>query len=125
MTAFPPRRIGYWASTGIVAFVMVASGAVDVIQPPELTEIAAALGYPLYFFAWLGVWKVLGGAMLVAPKFPLVKEWAYAGITIDLSSAAVSHVVAEGSYADAAIPAALLVVTAVSWALRPADRRLV
>ncbi len=36
------------------------------------------LGYPMYLLIIIGVWKMLGVIAVLAPKFPLVKEWAYA-----------------------------------------------
>ena len=48
------------------------------------------LGYPMYFFAILGVWKVLGAIAILVPRFPRLKEWAYAGIFFDLTGAAAS-----------------------------------
>jgi len=37
------------------------------------------LGYPVYLLTLLGIWKILGVVALLIPKFPLLKEWAYAG----------------------------------------------
>ena len=48
------------------------------------------LGYPTYFFVILGVWKVLGAIAILVPRFPRLKEWAYAGIFFDLTGAAAS-----------------------------------
>ena len=48
------------------------------------------LGYPMYFFAILGFWKVLGAIAILVPRFPRLKEWAYAGIFFDLTGAAAS-----------------------------------
>ena len=56
------------------------------------------LGYPAYFAVLLGVWKVLGGLAILAPRLPRLKEWAYAGMFFDLSGAAISH----GSVGDTA-----------------------
>ncbi|WP_255607552.1 DoxX family protein [Pedobacter polysacchareus] len=39
---------------------------------------AVQLGYPLYFLTLLGIWKILGVITVLIPKFPLLKEWAYA-----------------------------------------------
>jgi len=38
----------------------------------------------------IGFWKVLGGIALLAPGFPRLKEWAYAGIFFNMTGAAVS-----------------------------------
>ena len=82
------------------------------------------LGYPLYFLVILGVWKLLGAVALVIPRFPRLKEWAYAGVVFNLTGALVSHV-ASGDIEPG--PMSYLVVmvgiTATSWSLRPPSRR--
>jgi hypothetical protein len=79
----------------------------------------------MYFFAILGVWKVLGAIAILVPRFPRLKEWAYAGIFFDLTGAAVScaAVGGYGAYAFHIIaPLVLTVLTVASWALRPQSR---
>ena len=50
------------------------------------------LGYPQYFMNITGAWQLACAAALMAPRrFPLVKEWAYAGAFFDHSSAFISH----------------------------------
>ena len=83
-----------------------------------------SLGYPIYFATILGAWKVLGGFAIVAPRFPRLKEWAYAGVAFDLTAATFSHVAMGHSAAEAIVPIVLLGIAAVSWHLRPASRRL-
>ena len=83
------------------------------------------LGYPLYFFAILGIWKVLGAIAILVPGFPRLKEWAYAGIFFDLTGAAAScaAVGGYGAYAFHVIaPLILTGFTVASWALRPESR---
>ena len=118
------RKIFYWASTGWIAFSFVLSGMFDVLQHPSAMEVSRALGYPAYFMVILGTWKVLGGIAIAAPGTPRLKEWAYAGIVFDLSSAVISHLVSENYSAKVIAPIVFLGLTAVSWALRPADRKL-
>ena len=38
---------------------------------------------PQYFLVILGIWKLLGAVALVIPRFPRLKEWAYAGVLFD------------------------------------------
>ena len=116
--------LAYWGSTGVLALIIGGGGVADIIQPPNVVEVMQHLGYPLYFAVMLGVWKVLGGIAVAAPGFPRLKEWAYAGIVIDLVGAAVSHAAVGDPIPRVAFPLVLLVVTAVSYRLRPADRRL-
>jgi hypothetical protein len=83
-----------------------------------------ALGYPLHFIVLLGVWKVLGALTLLAPRLRLVKEWAYAGIFIDLSGAVVAAAANESGAFHIVAPLVLIGFLAGSWALRPDSRRL-
>jgi len=77
------------------------------------------LGYPAYFPLILGTWKLLGVLALLAPRFPRLKEWAYAGIMFDLTSAALSHAASGDGAADIVVPLVFAVLTAASWMLRP------
>jgi len=87
--------------------------------------IVPELGYPMYFFAILGVWKILGAITILVPRFPRLKEWAYAGIFFDLTGAAVScaAVGGYGAYGFHVLaPLMIAGLTIISWALRPQSR---
>ena len=79
------KKIAYWSSTVIVALLMMSGGVGQVTL--QNAEGFTRLGYPVFFMVLLGVWKLLGGVALLVPRFPRVKEWAYAGIFFDLSGA--------------------------------------
>ncbi len=87
-----------------------------------LRVMLAHLGYPQYFSYILGPWQLACAAALLAPRLPRVKEWAYAGAFFNYSSAFVSHLFA-GDRPDIG-SAVMVVLTVISWALRPPDRRL-
>jgi hypothetical protein len=120
------KNIAYWTTTGLIAFFIGGGGGAQIAQylgnPHGVVPI---LGYPLYFFAILGFWKVLGAIAILAPRFPRIKEWAYAGIFFDLTGA-VASVVAVGVYGAYAFhvlaPLILAGITVASWALRPQSR---
>ncbi len=83
------------------------------------------LGYPPYFVTILGVWKVLGPIAILVPRFPRLKEWAYAGIFFDLTGAAASSaaVGGYGAYGFHIIaPLVIAGLTVASWTLRPPSR---
>jgi hypothetical protein len=89
--------------------------------------VVPVLGYPMYFFAILGFWKVLGAIAILVPRYPLLKEWAYAGIFFDLTGAAASCVAVGGYGAYAFHVIAPLIITGftiVSWMLRPENRKI-
>jgi hypothetical protein len=67
---------------------------------------------------------VLGSITLLAPRFPRLKEWAYAGMFFNMTGAAVSHLVAGSEAWHLWYTASLAVVVLVSWALRPESRTL-
>ena len=120
------RTITYWTTTVLVAFFIGSGGASQVVQFLGNTHgVVPVLGYPMYFFAILGFWKVLGAIAILVPRFPRLKEWAYAGIFFDLTGAAAScaAVGGYGVYAFHVIaPLILAMLTMVSWALRPESR---
>lgn len=119
------RPAAYWIATGLTAFVFLAGGAVDIARPDFAVEAIQHLGYPVYFMVILGVWKVLGGAAVLLPRLPRLKEWAYAGMCFDLTGASASHAARGDGPGEIATPLVILAVAAVSWALRPPGRVLV
>jgi uncharacterized membrane protein YphA (DoxX/SURF4 family) len=114
----------YWISTVLLAAVLLLGGVMDVLRAPPVVQTIVALGYPAYLASILGVWKLLGAAAIASPGLPRLKEWAYAGLVFDLSGAAFSHALSGDPASKVAVPLVLLGLAAVSWALRPATRRL-
>ena len=70
----------------------------------------------------LGIAKLAGAIVLVLPRVPTLKEWAYAGFTITWIAATVAHYVA-GDGPLALLPVGLLGLLAISYVTRPANRR--
>lgn len=118
------RKIGYWAATGLTGLSLAVGGLSDVARPPQVLEGMAHLGYPAYVASILGVWKLLGLVAILAPKFPRLKEWAYAGILFDLTGATMSHAASGDGAGKIITPLVLLAIAFASWALRPESRRL-
>ena len=117
------NKIIYWVSTLWLALGMTSSGIVQLIHTNEEVSMMDRLGYPLYFLNILGGWKLLGVVAILVPKFPLVKEWAYAGFFFAMSGALVSHAVVGDTPLEFFGPSLLIVLTVVSWYFRPDDRR--
>ena len=123
--AFPRTwRIVYWVATVFVAGNAAGAGMMDILRIQPLFGVLLHLGFPAYFAAILGIWKVLGGVALVAPRYPLLKEWAYAGMFFDFSAALVAH----ASTGDATVafvgPVVSIGALIASWYLRPQSRRV-
>ncbi len=119
------NKIIYWVATLWLALGMLSTAIVQLIKMDEEVKNFSNLGYPLYLMTLLGVWKILGVIAILIPKFPLLKEWAYAGFFFAMSGALFSHII-SGDDAKALFgPALLLVLTVLSWYFRPVDRKVI
>jgi uncharacterized membrane protein YphA (DoxX/SURF4 family) len=96
---------------------------IDVLRTPYVRAVMEQLGYPAYFAIILGAWKVPGAVVLLAPRFPRLKEWAYAGAVFTFTGAAASHLAAGDGAGALVAPVILTGLTAASRALRPPARR--
>ena len=119
------NKIIYWIATIWLSLGMVSSGIVQLLKLKEEVEMFTHLGYPVYFLTLLAVWKFLGVVTVLIPKFPLLKEWAYAGFFFAMSGALISHIVLGDSVKEIFPPILLLILNMVSWYFRPADRKII
>ena len=117
------KKIIYWIATIWLALGMVSTGIVQLIQMNEEKQMMTDLGYPTYLMTILGVWKILGVIAILIPKFPLLKEWAYAGFFFAMSGAVVSHIILADPIGKTFPPLLLLVLTIISWYTRPANKK--
>jgi uncharacterized membrane protein YphA (DoxX/SURF4 family) len=92
------NKIIYWIFTIWLALGMLSTGIVQLLKTKDEVDMMTRLGYPVYFLTIIGVWKMLGVVAVLIPKFPLLKEWAYAGFFFAMTGALISHL-ARGSEA--------------------------
>jgi DoxX-like family len=122
------NKIIYWIATIWLALGMVSTGVVQLLKAKAGQggiDMITHLGYPVYLLTILGVWKILGAAVVILPKFTLLKEWAYAGFFFAMTGAIFSHLAVHDSI-SALFPALLLLIlTFISWYFRPASRKLI
>jgi hypothetical protein len=118
------KKIFYWVSTGLLVFMMLPGGVFALLHTQENLDGMRLLGYPDYFSYIIGVWKILGSLAIVAPGFPRLKEWAYAGIFFDVTGAAASNAFMHQVPFHIVAPVIAAAITLTSWALRPPTRRL-
>jgi hypothetical protein len=121
------NKIIYWISTLWLALGMILTGAVQLFKGKTGAggvNSITHLGYPVYFITILGIWKIMGVAAVLIPKYPLLKEWAYAGFFFVMTGAALSHIASGDSMSEIFPSLLLLILTVVSWYFRPADRRI-
>ena len=115
-------KTAYWATTIIAAAMLV----LDLIYLTGSAQLVAAfnhLGYPQHLRVVLGLAKPAAGVVLLLPGLRVLKEWAYAGVSIAWSMAFLAHWLA-GDGAMALFPLVLLALLIVSYLTRPASRRL-
>lgn len=110
----------YIISTLFIAILVgIAGGLVDILQTQAVIDTAAKLGFPLYFFFLLGIFKVAGGVtILLPPKFDRLKDLAYFGFTLDFIFASYSHYKIESHIGEVVIPLVLLIILALSFSLK-------
>lgn len=127
------KVISYWVTTIFTALELLAGGVTDLIHGrtalvagEPVAEVLAHLGYPVYFLTILGVWKLLGAITLLAPRFPRLKEWAYAGSFFVYAGAVASGMVHGLDDPSTFIwpPLIFAALTLASWVLRPQSRTL-
>jgi uncharacterized membrane protein YphA (DoxX/SURF4 family) len=122
------NKIIYWIATLWLALGMFATGFVQLLKGKAGqggADMITHLGYPIYLLTILGIWKILGVIAVLIPKFPLLKEWAYAGFFFVMTGAIFSHIATGDSISEIIPSLLLLLLTAVSWYYRPAHRKIV
>ncbi|RKQ43414.1 DoxX-like protein [Roseivirga pacifica] len=107
-------NIIYWVATGLIS-LMMAFSAFSYFTNPDVAAGFVHLGFPDYFRIELGIAKVIGVIVLLAPVWPKLKEWAYAGFTINFISAFIAHQAVGDSLSDSVGPIIALVLLAISY----------
>lgn len=118
------RAVAYWVATGLLAAELIVGGICDILRIPLVRDVVVHLGYPTYLLVILGTWKILGGAAILVPGYPVLKEWAYAGAFFVFSGAMVSHLTTGKDLQELGVLAVALILVVGSWALRPPSRRV-
>ena len=123
------NKIIYWIATIWLSLGMLSTGVVQLFKlegngPGSLASMTK-LGYPEYFVTLLGIAKVLGVVVLLIPRFPLLKEWIYAGFFFMMSGAIFTHIAAGNPVSEIFPSLLLLVLIVISWYFRPAERKLI
>ena len=117
------RKLTYWISTVIVALALL--GSLSYLTGSEqVVSGFARSGYPQHLRIVLGFAKPAAAIVLLLPGLPLLKEWAYAGTTFALVMAFIAAYAIGDAPQVWAMPLVLLALLGVSYATRPASRRV-
>ena len=118
-----PERVIYWFFLALTLLFLVYFGIQDLQRTPDVTSAIQHLGYPWYFSYLLGAGKLLAAAVLAYPKTRLLREWAYAGITIELISSFVSHSFLHDPWPLRIAPLFILTIVAIAFHFDPYGAR--
>ncbi len=91
-TGMKPRtiKIVYWILTILFSLAMLMDGIAGLIREETGQQVMRQLGYPVYILTIMGSAKILGVVALLQPWFRTIKEWAFAGFTINFIGAMAS-----------------------------------
>lgn len=101
----------------MLAVFFVITGIADLIKLPEAVAVFKHLGYPEYLLPFIGVAKLLASAALLFPRFPRLKEWAYAGLVFDVLGALYSHISVGDPISSWIAPTGVLAIVVASYFL--------
>ena len=107
-------KLIYWVSTALVSLVMVYSSYSD-LRSAAVQQAFVHLGFPAYFRIQLGLMKIIGIVLLLAPFPDFCKEWAYAGFAITFVSAFIAHTASGDPMSYRLAPLFVLVLLLVSY----------
>jgi len=108
----------FWVTTTIIAIAYFISGLGNLVPFSHIAQDMAHLGYPVYFLKILGVWKILAAIVIVFPGIRRIKEWAFAGMMLDLSGAALSRYFSGDAWSTILIPAGILILVTLNYVIR-------
>jgi len=89
-------NLAYWIVTIMFAGFMMFSAIPDITMDPDAVAMITGLGYPGYLIPFLGWAKAIASVIILIPGLNRIKEWAYAGLFIDLIGATYSALAMYG-----------------------------
>lgn len=109
------NKILYWTFTLLFGLPSLFSGFAYFAGVEEINKVITQLGYPLYILKIIGTAKILGVTAILYGRFKTLKEWAYAGFTINFLGATASHILAGDPPQNVVAPLLFLALTSASY----------
>ena len=106
-----PKTINtiYWIFTIVFSALMLfSSWSSIVVNEDSVKLIHDMLGYPEYFIPFTGWANLIGVIVILIPGLGRIKEWAYAGLFIDLIAAVYSGIAVSKTFDP-------LMLTMLAW----------
>jgi hypothetical protein len=94
----------FWLCTGILIPALGIGSVYGILSHPASVNQFTLLGYPTYLAPFFGVARILGLVAIVIPKYPRLKEWAYAGLTFDVIGAIYSQIITGQPFSNLIFP---------------------
>ena len=92
------NNIIFWILTGLLIPAFGIGSVMEVLGNPKSAEVITSLGYPAYLSPFLGIARILALIAIITPKYPRLKEWAYAGVVFDIIGATYSQIAAGNPF---------------------------
>jgi len=112
------KKIIFWLTTTVIAIAYFTTGLGNLLPFAHIAQDMSHLGYPAYFLKIIGTWKILAAIAVVIPNFQRIKEWAYAGMILDLTGAAFSRYFTGDPWPTIVIPLAISTLITVNYVIR-------
>jgi hypothetical protein len=96
-----PKTINtiYWIFTILFSALMIFSSWSSILVNDDAVKlIHDMLGYPTYIIPFTGWAKLIGVIVILIPGYSRIKEWAYAGLFIDLIAAVYSGIAVSKTF---------------------------
>ncbi len=108
-------NILYWIFTGLLIPMFGIGSVIGLTGSSAQVEVLTSLGYSAYLLPFLCVARILALVAIFTPKFPRLKEWAYAGLAFDVIAAIYSLLMVRHSLTNIIIPSFALVFVFASY----------
>ena len=109
--------IAYWTSTGVFSAMIALDGIGGITHQKAGIEALQHLGYPEYLMSITGIAKLLAVIALLQTKYPVIKEWAFAGLAFNFIGAAMSHYYMHDDIMKTIFPLVFLVIMYIPYFL--------
>lgn len=110
-------KVFYWVFTILLCLMLFADGFGGITQQQAGKDVLQHLGYPMYLLIISGVAKWLALIAILVSKFNTIKEWAYAGISINFIGAFASRAFVGDSFMETIFPILMLGFMFISYFL--------
>jgi uncharacterized membrane protein YphA (DoxX/SURF4 family) len=118
-------KIFYTISTIIIALIFIITGIGNILPFQHISNDMTDLGYPAYFLKILGFWKILGGVAVAVPIPGRYKDFAYTGMILDLTGAAMSHYFVGDDFKKIMTPVLISIVVTLNYVVRNKTHRII